>query len=166
MSAWRKDEIERAFGRYVDVLAACVQTHDWNPYAELYTEDATFDEHAAGMFQGREAIRAWIVRTMTAFPEDNVVSITPSWHIVDEARGTVVCELKHRLSDPGDGVVRESVTFCVIQYAGDGLWSHETEVYNPTRYLMTAFDWCEAAADHGRLTPSAEEFLRRNGGFR
>ena len=42
---------------------------DWNDWADLFTEDATYVEHGFGTFGGREAIRRWITETMAANAE-------------------------------------------------------------------------------------------------
>ena len=61
-------EIEQAFADYQAAVAGIVDSGDWASFADLFTEDATYEEHAFGTFTGREAIRSWVVETMTAFP--------------------------------------------------------------------------------------------------
>ena len=44
------------------------KTWDWSGYADHFTEDAKYVEHALGNMEGRENIREWIVSTMNTFP--------------------------------------------------------------------------------------------------
>ena len=53
-------ETEKAFAEYKR-LAEC---GDWARWAELFTEDAVYEEHWLGTFRGRAAIRSWIVDLM------------------------------------------------------------------------------------------------------
>ena len=56
MGSFTRDEIEQAFGVYQDAAAESGRTGDWRPWADLFTEDATYIEHMFGEFEGREAI--------------------------------------------------------------------------------------------------------------
>lgn len=161
MGRWAKAELEEAFEAYQATVRRCVAASDWSHFADLFTPDATYDEHAYGRFEGREAIRSWVVRTMSAFPGSAMTSFPPRWHVVDEERGWVVCDIRNLMPDPGDGSVHEASNLTVLHYAGDGRWSHEEDAYNPMRFLTMALDWCAVAAEHDRLTPGAQEFLAR-----
>ena len=46
------------------MVAEIGQSWDWSRYADMFTEDATYVEHAMGNLSGRESIRDWIVSTM------------------------------------------------------------------------------------------------------
>ena len=63
-----EQEIEQAFAAYQATVADIAQSGDWARFADMFTEDATYEEHAYGTFSGREAIRSWVLETMTAFP--------------------------------------------------------------------------------------------------
>ena len=57
MGEFTRDEIERAYAHYRAVAAEAGASGDWDPWADLFTEDAEYFEHLYGTFQGREAIR-------------------------------------------------------------------------------------------------------------
>ena len=61
-------EIEQAFAAYQADRGRHRGVGRVGGFADLFTEDATYEEHAFGSFTGREAIRSWVVETMTAFP--------------------------------------------------------------------------------------------------
>ena len=69
-------EIERAFADYQAAVTGIVTSGDWASFADLFSEDATYEEHAFGTFSGREAIRSWVVTTMTSFPGNDVIVLT------------------------------------------------------------------------------------------
>ncbi len=89
---WTREELEGAFENYQKTVVRATQTGDWNLFADMFTEDATYLEHAFGRFEGREEIRRWVTRTMTAFPGNRMPEFPASWHVVDVERGWVICE--------------------------------------------------------------------------
>ena len=68
MGKWSRAELEDAFENYQKVALQAGTSGDWNPWADLFTEDATYIEHLFGQFGGREAIRKWICTTMAQYP--------------------------------------------------------------------------------------------------
>ena len=156
-------EIESAFVAYQDAVAGIVESGDWASFADLFTPDATYEEHAFGSFVGREAIRSWVVETMTSFPGDTMTSFPIAWHVVDAPTSRVICEVRNLMPDPGDGSVHEASNLTILTYAGDGLWSREEDVYNPMRFARMAADWARVARAHGRLSEAGGAFLRRLG---
>ncbi|MFQ5416017.1 MAG: nuclear transport factor 2 family protein, partial [Myxococcota bacterium] len=72
MGRWSRAELEEAFAHYQRVALEAGTTGDWNPWAELFTEDATYVEHLFGTLGGREAIRRWITSTMAESPNDQM----------------------------------------------------------------------------------------------
>lgn len=161
---WPRAEIESAFLRYQEEVDRIAGSGDWSHFADLFTEDATYVEHAYGTFRGREEIRAWIVRTMTTFPGSAMPHFPILWHLVDEERGRVVCEVWNALDDPGDGERHGASNLTILTYAGDGRWSGEEDVYNPATFLRATKKWCRAAREHGRMTTEAEAWLGMFGG--
>jgi uncharacterized protein (TIGR02246 family) len=92
MPTWTRAELETAFQHYQDEVEKACATRNWDLFAALFTEDATYVEHAYGTFAGREAIRAWITDTMTAnFPGTEMPHFPIDWYVVDEERGRIVC---------------------------------------------------------------------------
>lgn len=159
-----RDELETAFQQYQDVVEGIAGSGEWARFADLFTEDATYVEHAYGRFEGREAIRAWIVRTMTTFPGSAMPHFPIDWYVVDEERGRIVCEVWNDLPDLGDGHRHGASNLTILTYAGDGLWSGEEDVYNPATFLRATKKWCRAARERGASTPEAEAWMEMFGG--
>lgn len=134
MGAWSRDELEEAFERFQDAAEHGGRTGDWRPWSECFTEDAEYREHLYGEFTGRAAILEWITGTMSRPPGNDMVTFPMGWHIVDEERGWVVCEVWNRMRDPGDGSVHEAANFTLLKYGGDGMWRYEEDVYNPHHF--------------------------------
>ena len=154
-------EIEQAFADYQATVAGIAASGDWAGFADMFTHDATYEEHAFGSFTGREAIRSWVVETMTAFPGNTMTSFPIAWHVVDEPSRRVICEVRNLMPDPGDGSVHEASNLTILTYAGDGLWSREEDVYNPMRFAQMAVAWAKVAQEHGRLSAEGQEFLKQ-----
>ena len=74
----------------------------------MFTEDAVYIEHLFGTFHGREEIRTWIRKTMGSFPGSVMTGFPPSWSVIDEERGRIICELENHMPDLGDAVVRQA----------------------------------------------------------
>jgi hypothetical protein len=156
-------EIETAFSGYQDAVTAIVASGDWSRFADLFTEDATYEEHAFGTFTGREAIRSWVLRTMTSFPGNTMTSFPIAWHVVDAPTRRVICEVRNLMPDPGDGSAHEESNLTILTYAGDGLWSREEDVYNPMRFATMTTRWARIAQEHGTLSDEGEKFLAQFG---
>ncbi|HJQ42504.1 MAG TPA: nuclear transport factor 2 family protein, partial [Jatrophihabitantaceae bacterium] len=124
-------ELEDAFANYQQVVSEISESRDWARFADLFTEDATYIEHAYGTFHGRAEIRDWIVRTMTTFPGSAMVAFPPRWSVIDEERGWIVCEIRNIMADAGDGKTHEEPNITILRYAGNGLFAEEEDVYNP-----------------------------------
>ena len=154
-------EVEQAFRDYQAEVQRIADTGDWASFADLFTEDATYEEHAFGSFEGREPIRAWVVETMTSFPGNTMSSFPIAWHVVDEPTQRVICEVRNLMPDPGDGSVHEASNLTILTYAGDGLWSREEDVYNPMRFARMSVGWAKVAHEHGRLSDEGQTFLAR-----
>ena len=154
-------EIEQAFRDYQAAVQRIADTGDWPRFADLFTEDATYEEHAFGSFTGREAIRSWVVGTMTSFPGNAMTSFPIAWHVVDEPTSRVICEVRNLMPDPGDGSVHEASNLTILTYGGDGLWAREEDVYNPMRFARMSAEWAEVAREHGRLSEEGKAFLAR-----
>jgi ketosteroid isomerase-like protein len=154
-------ELEAAFARYQQVVAEIAQSRDWARFAELFTDDATYIEHAYGTFRGRDEIRAWIVRTMTTFPGSAMVSFPPRWSVIDEERGWIVCEIRNIMADAGDGETHEEPNITILRYGGDGLFAEEEDVYNPGRYLPMVRRWAAVASANRCLPADAADWIAR-----
>jgi hypothetical protein len=158
------EEIEQAFSDYQATVVEITASGDWSRFADLFTEDATYEEHALGTFAGREAIRAWAVKTMTSFPGNTMTSFPIAWHVVDAPTGRVICDVRNLMPDPGDGSSHEASNLTILTYAGAGLWSREEDVYNPMRFAKMSVRWARIARDHDRLSADGAAFLEMMGG--
>ena len=159
MSSYSRQELESAFQDYQDEVDRIAGSGDWARFADLFTEDATYVEHAYGNFSGREAIRAWITSTMSAFPGSEMPHFPITWYLVDEERGRIVCDVYNELHDPGDGQPHGASNITILTYAGDGLWSCEEDIYNPATFLRAVKKWCRVAQQNDRMTPAAEAWM-------
>jgi uncharacterized protein (TIGR02246 family) len=165
MTTWPRAELETAFQHYQDEVEKACATRDWDLFAALFTEDATYVEHAYGNFEGREAIRAWITDTMTAnFPGTEMPHFPIDWYVVDEERGRIVCEVFNQLADLGDGKRHGASNITILTYAGDNQWSCEEDVYNPMTFLRAVKRYCKAAREHGTISPEGEAWMATYGG--
>jgi len=134
MGRWSRAELEDAFAHYRRVALAAGISGNWDPWAELFTEDATYIEHTYGTMGGREAIRRWITKTMSTYPGSAMPHFPVEWYIIDDERGWVVCQLWNRMVDPGDGSIHQAYNFTLLKYAGDNLWEYEEDIYNPAHF--------------------------------
>jgi hypothetical protein len=130
MGEFTRDEIERAYAHYRQTAAEAGASGDWDPWADLFTEDAEYYEHLYGTFQGREAIRTWIKQTMAEFPNVEMTAFPAEWWVIDEERGWVVCAVWNRMQDLGDGVEHQAINWSLLKYAGNDQWSYEEDIYN------------------------------------
>jgi len=126
------EELKEAFDAYDKVRIRCSETGDWSPFADQFSEDVHYIEHAYGEMHGREVVREWITKVMAPFPH---MLFPQNWVVFDEERSAVVFEVVNLLPHPTDpdhpGFGFPSWTRIV--YAGNGLWSSEEDIYNPGR---------------------------------
>ena len=130
----------------------------WARFADLFTPDADYIEHALGTMHGREEIRPWIVKTMTRFPGDHMVAFPNLWTVFDAPTGRVIFEVDNPMCDPGDGSVITATNISIVTYAGDGLWQCEEDVYNPMEFGAAAMRWCDRARELGTLDDDAAQW--------
>lgn len=158
------EEITEAYAAFHARVAGFVESGDWSGYADLFTPDATYIEHAMGTFRGREEIREWAVRTMTSYPGRVMTGFPVAWQVVDAPCARLVCEVRNPMPDPGDGTMLEEPNITIMTYAGDGLFSREEDVYNPLRFHAMALRWARIARDRGRADDDVLAWLERFGG--
>lgn len=149
MGKWKRSELEAAFEKYQETALAAGTSGDWNQWADLFTEDATYVEHLFGTLGGREAIRHWISRTMARSPNNEMKFFPVEWYMIDKERGWVVCQVWNRMVDPGDGSLHQAYNFTLLKYAGDGKWSYEEDIYNPQHFGDMIKGWADTKAKHG-----------------
>jgi hypothetical protein len=145
MSRFTRAELEQAFDHYQEVNTRSMATQDWSAWANQFTEDAVYMEHAFGEMRGRETIRAWITEAMKS-PGWDQATFEPEWRMIDEEKGWIVISFLNKMPDLGDGVVRQAVNFSLIKYAGDNQWSYQEDIYNPMEMAKLTTDWFAAKA--------------------
>lgn len=146
MPRFPPEELREAYEHFRAVSDECAATADYNAFAELFTDDCTYIEHVFGEMHGREAVRSWIVPLMKAYPNDQMARYTHDWVLFDEENGRVVFCARTHMADPGDGSALSATNWTMIDYAGDGLFSREEDIYNPANFGKLLQDW-QAAKD-------------------
>jgi hypothetical protein len=139
-------ELRGAYEHFKEVSDACAATADYNAFADLFTKDCTYVEHAFGEMHGREEVRSWIVPLMKAYPNDQMVRYTHDWVLFDEENGRFVFCARTHMADPGDGGSHSATNWTMLDYAGSGLFSREEDIYNPANFGKLLEDW-QAAKD-------------------
>ena len=126
MGQWPRDEIESAFRDYSQAVIEIAETGNWASYADQFTEDARYVEHEYGTYEGREAIREWIVATMATV---SGMSFPIEWYVIDGNRVIMYC---WNVFDPLPGMSGEYkfAVATILEYAGNGQWSLEEDIYN------------------------------------
>lgn len=166
MPRFSRAELADAFVVFESEVDDAARTQNWDAWVAHYTPDVDYIEHAMGTMKGREEVRDWIYRTMTTFPGSYMTAFPSLWHVIDEERGRVICELDNPMRDPGDGTLITATNISIITYAGDGLWSRQEDIYNPLRFLAAGMKWCKKAQALGTLDDEAAAWMARNGGAR
>lgn len=131
MGRFSRAELERALERYTEAAEGFSASGDWSGFADQFTEDVVYIEHAYGVMHGREEVRRWIVEVMKPFPH---MRFPHEWVAFDEDHDAFVICIRNVLDHPSDaGVTFEFPNWSRLVYAGDGLFSSEEDVYNPRR---------------------------------
>ncbi|AZG45421.1 nuclear transport factor 2 family protein [Gordonia insulae] len=144
-------EVEEAFKEYVRVGLV---GEDWEAWTKLFTEDATYFDHFYGTFTGHDEILRYIEGTMGAAPHVYSVLV---WYNVDGDR--VVYQIVNRADNPEPGAPPiDFPSWQVIQYAGDGRWKSEEDIWVMGEMKTFARTYSEAALRHPQ---SLDERLSR-----
>lgn len=136
--AFDREEVEASFYKYMDAIQEAGRTMDWRGWIEnSFTEDAVYIDRELGTSRGRANIIAWMDSLMDSFPGE--FSYRPDWHIIEGDR--VVSYHHDGFPDPAGGAPHECPVVSILQYAGDGRWSYEEDVYNAKEFeaAMTAY---------------------------
>ena len=149
MGRFTRAELEDAFAHYQKTALEAGTSGDWNPWADMFTEDATYIEHLFGTLGGREAIRNWISTTMSTAPNDQMKYFPVEWYMIDEERGWFTMLVWNRMVDPGDGSLHQAYNFSLLKYAGGGLWSFEEDIYNPDHFKTMVVGWLKLRKELG-----------------
>ena len=136
MSTFDRAEVEAAYQNFV----AVGDSGDWNAWADLHSEDCVWVERHLGTFEGREAIRKAILEVMKPVP---MMVFPVEWHVIEGNR--VVYYPWQVMPDPkgGDADYRFGCV-TILEYAGDGLFSRQEDLYNPREGQAVIQSWIEA----------------------
>jgi ketosteroid isomerase-like protein len=131
-----REEVEAALKNYFDVAGRSALSGEWDAWADLFTEDVIYVEHAYGILRGREGIREWVNAVNGSTPTD--LQMIDEWHIIDNDL-CVVYASNLRPAPDGGAPFQFSAT-AVLCYAGDGKWCYEEDLYNASEAerVMTA----------------------------
>jgi len=160
MGKWSREELEEAWSRYQDSVVEVGKTWDWSSYADHFTEDARYVEHALGNMEGRENIREWIVSTMNMFPGSEMPTYPVEWYSIDADKGWVIFKNINTMRDPGDGSVHGAGVITVLEYAGDDKWSYEEDAYNPMNFMLMIQQYIQRSHELGTISDDARAFAK------
>ncbi len=136
MNEYPRNEVEEAYRHFV----AVGDSQDWDAWADLHTEDGVWVEHHLGTIRGREAIRKTIVAAMAAAPP---MEFPVAWSVIEGNR--VVFYPWQVFPDPtGGGELYRFGCVTILEYAGDGLWSFQEDLYNPREAEEVMKRWIAA----------------------
>lgn len=122
MSQHDRREVEEAFRHYF--LTGPV-LEDWSAWADLFTDDAVYFDHYYGRFHGPDEVKKFLESTMGYAP--HVYSPLEWWNIDGDR---IVYKVWNRADNPEpDGPPAQFPSLQVIQYAGDGKWSSEEDMW-------------------------------------
>jgi hypothetical protein len=154
MGRFSQEELEEAYHHYFTTCQRSAEEWDWTHYANLFTPDAIYVETYFGRFEGRDAIREWIVKTMNTPPYDEMRIYPHEWHAIDANQGWIICSVWNQMTDPGDQSVHREINWSKCVYAGDHQWSFQEDIYNPIRFAKMIERWREAKERHQSRRPS------------
>jgi predicted SnoaL-like aldol condensation-catalyzing enzyme len=121
-----------------------IDTKDWALLDTCFTEDVTYIEHILGSKKGREAVRAWIKPIMEEY---GTMYTAYEWHMIDGNRVVVYMQNRRDNPEPGAPPI-DFPGMTVLEYAGDGKFSYQEDVYNMKECERVMKDWFAAG---GRL---------------
>jgi len=136
MSEFERAEIEAAWRHRM----ALQDADEWHAFGMTFTEDAVYVEHHEGTFRGRKAILDWLVPVMKLCQG---WTYPVQWLAIDGNR--VIHKWMNRL--PGqraDGSHYEFAGLTVMEYAGEGRFSYQEDLYNWEEAVPVLKEWAAA----------------------
>ncbi len=149
-SSYGREEIEAAWAEY---QKRGVGEHDWPGWADMFTDDARYEEHFLGVFEGKAAISKFIVDVMKEYA---AMTLWIEWSIIDGDR--IGFYIWNNLPDPagtGKRYAFPNTTF--LQYGGNGKFSFEGDYYNPADAERVFTEWL---TDGGKRDTPQDRSLR------
>ncbi|CAB4715783.1 unannotated protein [freshwater metagenome] len=155
MGKYSRAEIEEAFAKFQATAAEAGVTGDWRAWSECFTEDVEYYEHHYGRMHGRAQVLDWINTTMAESINKDMSSFPIAWTMIDEDKGWIMCQVDNVMDDPGDGSDHREYNWTLLHYAGNGQFSYEEDMYNPTEFGLMIKGWIKArrAASPPRQSP-------------
>jgi ketosteroid isomerase-like protein len=142
MGKYSRAELEQAFQLYWRTGAV---GEDWDAWADLFAEDATYVEHVLGTMKGRETIRAWIKPIMEQFGE---LYTAYEWHTIDEEGGRAIVYMQNRRDHPSGKGTIDFPGITILEYAGDNKWKLEEDYWAVARGQETIAEYEQACKEH------------------
>jgi ketosteroid isomerase-like protein len=142
MGNYSRSELEQAFQLYWRTGAV---GEDWDAWADLFAEDATYVEHVLGTMKGRETIRAWIKPIMEQFGE---LYTAYEWHTIDEEGGRAIVYMQNRRDHPSGKGTIDFPGITILEYAGDNKWKLEEDYWAVARGQETITEYEQACKEH------------------
>jgi hypothetical protein len=140
MTTYSRDDLEAAFAMFSETQKA----QDWSAYCEVFTDDAVYVEHALGTYEGRDAIRDWLVPCMAPLVGWEYPTL---W--VAYGDDFVVFGWDNVMPTPtGDNGTYSFAGVTKIDYAGDNRWRRQEDTYNNEEMKEVLGRWLAAG---GRL---------------
>ncbi|NQY90459.1 MAG: nuclear transport factor 2 family protein [Deltaproteobacteria bacterium] len=135
MTQFDREEVQAAFAARLEIQ----ERDDWVAFADTFTGDAVYVEHHEGTFRGHAAIKEWLVPVMKlcegwTYPNE--------WVVIEGNR--VIYKWWNRL--PGkrsDGSYYEFAGISVTEYAGDGKFNFQEDLYNWEETMAVMTQWSE-----------------------
>lgn len=146
MNQFSDEELEAAF----EANRVIQERDDWDAYCDLFTDDAVYVEHELGTFEGRDAIREWLVPVMAPLVG---WQYPIHWHLVGD--GKVVTYWENIMpTPPGDDRRHSFFGISVLTYGGDGKWCRQEDVYNGKEMEAAMTAWLDAGGTLGTRAAS------------
>ena len=131
-----REEVQAAYCAFV----AAGDAGDWEHWADLHTVDCEWHECNYGVIRGREAIKAKITELMAPM---SMMQFPVEWVAIDGNR--VVYYPWQVMPDPtGGDVVHRFGCVTILEYAGNGEFSRQDDMYNPAEGERVIGEWMRA----------------------
>jgi predicted SnoaL-like aldol condensation-catalyzing enzyme len=149
-TTYPREEVEAAFAEFCRRGA---ENHDWPSWAKMFTDDARYEEHNLGVFEGQAAIEEWIVEVMADY---RAMTVWVEWAAIEGNR--ISFYIWNNLPDPaGTGRRFAFPNTTILEYGGGGKFCYEADFYNLADAERVFADWVKAG---GRKTSPPDHSLR------
>lgn len=123
-----EDKAREAYAAFVAARdEAEALKRDWATLADFYTEDGVTIDPAWGRFEGREAIRQYIIDSMKGLTQGGMWS-RENWTMFEGNRVVSQWDQIFGTNDQGEEILTPGLS--ILYYAGDGLFAYELQLLN------------------------------------